>query len=99
MVGVGAQVGELAGSAGGYERHRVGASEGVGKDAGVDDGGVWAVVGAARDDDAEAVVEGHQVGEGRQVDHGLRPVIGPARRVGLFGRSGASRTSPLNFGN
>jgi len=35
----------------------------MGHDAGVDDRGMWALVGAARDHDTEAVVTWHEVGE------------------------------------
>ena len=63
------QVGEFAGSARRHEPDRLGTAERVGQDAGVHDGGVWRVVGAERDDDAEAVVESYQVCEGCQVGH------------------------------
>ena len=67
--GVGAQVRELAGSACGDEADCVGAGERMGEDPGVHDGGVRAVVGAERDDDAQAVVEADQLSEGCEI-HG-----------------------------
>jgi hypothetical protein len=58
--GVGTQMSQLAGAAGGYERDRGSTCHRMSKDPGVDDTGVWSAVGAEGDDDTETVVKRHQ---------------------------------------
>jgi hypothetical protein len=69
--GVGAKVGEFVCSSSGDERDDVGVVEWRVGDSGVHDADLRGVIGASGDDDAEAVVEGYEIGELCEVDHGV----------------------------
>jgi hypothetical protein len=80
--GVGAQMHQLAGDAGGHEADDLLIGERVRQHAGVHDGGLGGVVGTERNDDAQAVVEGNEGGERRQVGSSHNYFL--AMRVGAY---------------